>query len=168
MSDDYGRRHYLVIVVNADGEKHTRTFWHQLLRKALTGWTDLAADRVLRLRRGTLLSRYVRLFLAFFMSGVLHIFMDRAFELGSGDLASVIFFSLQALAIMVEDAVQAATAGLDVPGPVRRLVGYIWVVAFLWWSTPRWFYPGARAVDPGNMAPWSVVRWLSGGVEIGA
>lgn len=140
---------------NTDGISN---FWHQLLRKALTGWADFTSDKILRLRRGTLLSRYTRIFLAFFLSGLMHFPMDRAFGLRYSDLASVRFFSIQALGVMVEDGVQAATAGLAIPPRVRRLVGYVWVVVFLWWSTPTWFYPSARVGDPGGVVPFSFVR----------
>jgi len=136
------------------------------MRKNITAWGDFVSDRVLRLRRGTLTSRYTRIFLAFFFSGVMHIIGDRAFAIPYRAGGAVPFFCLQPLGIMLEDGVQAATRGWGIPGPVRRLVGYVWVVGFLWWSTPTWFYPIAQVGDTTEIVPFSVVRWATGGAEL--
>ncbi|KAF5671134.1 acetyltransferase [Fusarium denticulatum] len=86
------------------------TFWHRLFRKALAGWGDFIPDNVLRLRRGTLLSRYSRLTLAFFASGLMHHCLHHFYRLEFGERYEMeTYFLLQPLAIMLEDAVQAAT-----------------------------------------------------------
>lgn len=139
-----------------------RTFWHQCLRKALTGWADFVSDDVLRLQRGTVLSRYTRLSLAFLLSGVLHECQDRLYGLPKGALSSVTFFSLQALGIMVEDCARAATAAVPVPKPVRRAAGYVWVIFFLCLTTPLWSFPKMRLGDEGDLVPYSVAKRLFG------
>lgn len=131
------------------------TFWHQILRKTLTGWGNAIADDVLCLRRGTLVSRYTRLFLAFFISGALHHVMDLVPGLPHHEFVSVVFFSLQALGIMVEDAVQAATKNWGIPHKVKSVIGFVWLWAFLWWTTPRWLYETMRNPLTGHPLPFS-------------
>lgn len=135
-------------------------FWHQQVRKLLSGWGDAISDNVLCLRRGTLLSRYTRLFLAFFISGVLHHVHDMTWGVPHSKLSSVVFFSMQALGIMFEDAVQAVTKSWGIPQRVRSVVGFFWLWAFLWWTTPRWFYPTVRGGEDGALFPFSVTRYL--------
>ncbi|KAJ3534532.1 hypothetical protein NM208_g7503 [Fusarium decemcellulare] len=134
------------------------TFWHQLYRKSLTGWVDFVADKVLGFRRGTLLSRYTRLFLAFLVSGVMHHCLGYLYSFSADErFATEKFYALQALGIMFEDAVQAVTASISLPKLIRRAVGYIWVLAFLSWSTPICSYPSMRGGDPGPMVPIQVI-----------
>ncbi|KAM0351838.1 hypothetical protein ACHAPU_002351 [Fusarium lateritium] len=134
------------------------TFWHQLYRKSLTGWGDFIPDKILRLRRGTLLSRYTRLFLAFLTSGAMHHCMHYIYRFAADESFSIQkFYAVQALGIMFEDAVQAASVYLPLSKPLRRAVGYIWVLAFFGWSTPICSYPSMRGGDPGQMVPFSVV-----------
>ncbi|KAF5676105.1 acetyltransferase [Fusarium heterosporum] len=134
------------------------TFWHQLYRKSLTGWGDFVSDKVLRLRRGTLLSRYTRLFLAFLTSGAMHHCMHYIYRFTADESFSIEkFYVTQALGIMFEDAVQAASGNLPLSQPVRRAVGYIWVLVFFAWSTPIASYPSMRGGDPGQMVPFSVM-----------
>ncbi|KAF4120326.1 hypothetical protein GMORB2_3127 [Geosmithia morbida] len=135
------------------------TFWHQSLRKAITGWADYISDDVMRLTRGTLVSRYTRLLLAFFISGTLHLGQDRIYVTPGERYSSPTFFCVQALAIMVEDGLRALTAPLPIPQPVRRVVGYAWTVAWLWWITPIWMYPILRKGDVGSNVPFSLVHW---------
>lgn len=135
------------------------TFWHQSLRKAITGWADYVSDDLLRMARGTLASRYTRLLLAFLFSGMLHLGQDRVYGLGAEDISSPTFFCLQALAIMVEDGLRAMTDHLPIPRPVRRAIGYVWTVAWLWWITPLWMYPILRKEDLGSNVPFSFVNW---------
>lgn len=134
------------------------TFWHQLYRRQLTGWGDFIPDKTFGFRRGSLLSRYTRLTLAFLLSGLMHHPMVSVFSLGADDTWSCEkFFLLQAFGIMVEDAVQAMAGGLAIPGPFRRVLGYMWVAVFLVWSTPVWMYPPMRQGDSGHMIPFSLV-----------
>ncbi|KAL7783265.1 hypothetical protein V8C37DRAFT_397334 [Trichoderma ceciliae] len=78
-----------------------RRFWsnyyHQGLRKALSGPADWVIDLVIP--RGSLISRYSRLALAFFLSAVLH------HQAEGSETGQLIFFSSQALGIMLEDTV---------------------------------------------------------------
>lgn len=127
----------------------------------VTGWGDFIPDKVLRLRRGTLLSRYTRLLLAFLTSGVMHHCMQYIYRFAPEDSFAVEkFYAMQAFGIMFEDAVQAATAHFPVSKSVRRAVGYLWVIGFLSWCTPIMSYPSMRGGDPGQMVPFSVFGYM--------
>jgi hypothetical protein len=127
----------------------------------VTGWGDFIPDKVLRLRRGTILSRYTRLLLAFLTSGVMHHCMQYIYRFSAEDSFAVEkLYAMQAFGIMFEDAVQAMTAHVPVSKSVRRAVGYCWVLAFMSWSTPIMSYPALRGGDPGQMVPFSVVGYM--------
>ncbi|OJD31222.1 tri7-like toxin biosynthesis protein [Diplodia corticola] len=155
--------------------------WHQCLRRGLTAHADFVADRVLRIPRGcTLLSRYARLFAAFGLSGLVHHVCVRAMGVPPAESGALVFFLLQALGIVVEDAVQAvcgvgraagsgAGAGAGrglfarMNAGLRRGIGYVWVVAFVAWSSPTWFYAQSRVgTDPEILLPVRVARPLVG------
>ncbi|SCO89223.1 related to TRI7-trichothecene biosynthesis gene cluster [Fusarium oxysporum] len=136
-------------------------FWHQLFRKALTGWGDFIPDRVLRLRRGTPLSRYSRLILIFFTSALMHRCLHYFYRLEAGEWYEIeTFFLLQPVAIMFEDAMQAATVHIPLSRPLRWIVGFIWLCAFFTWVTPTFLYPTMRVPDPGQLLPFSVLGHL--------
>ncbi|KAI1009013.1 hypothetical protein LB504_001389 [Fusarium proliferatum] len=137
------------------------TFWHRLFRKALTAWGDFIPDKVLQLRRGTLLSRYLRLILAFFASGLMHRCIHYFYRLEAGERHEMeTYFLLQPLAIMFEDAVQAATVHIPLPRPLRWIIGFTWFCIFTTWVTPLFLYPTMRVADPGQLLPFSVVGHL--------
>lgn len=75
-------------------------------------------------------------------------------------------FPLQALGIMVEDAVQNLARSC-LPSSLQhsrvwRVVGYVWVASFLVWSTPPYFYPQIRlAPDPNSLIPVRLFRPLT-------
>ena len=138
-----------------------RTFWHQCLRQGLNGHADVIADSIIKIPRATILSRYTRLFLAFLISGLIHHSSDLAMGIPRVEAGSLVLFLLQPLGIMLEDAIQTLTRHVSTSGSlgrVRRTVGYVWVVVFLAWSTPKWFYPQQRlGIDPANLLPFHVV-----------
>lgn len=116
----------------------------------------------LNIPRGTSLSNYTQVYLAFAISGVLHAFGDFVVAGPSYTGISLRFFLSQALAITFEDAVLALArrAGFsDWPTRMARIVGYVWV--FVWFSVSLplfqdWqlaLYPEFEAV-----LPFSVVR----------
>ncbi|KAI6785817.1 uncharacterized protein J7T54_006156 [Emericellopsis cladophorae] len=100
-------------------------FYHQGLRRAITGPADAFVDQILRIRRGTLLSRYVRLTLAFALSGVIHWGAEVCSGVAKPDRSQFLFFTSQAFAVMSEDVVQSLykRSGRPLPALVERLVG---------------------------------------------
>ncbi|KAG2016475.1 toxin biosynthesis protein [Coprinopsis cinerea AmutBmut pab1-1] len=115
--------------------------WHQALRRTLTSNADFVAYKILRLPKKGVVSRYTRLFGAFFFSGVLHYFIDCVAMGHRGSLA-IRTFVLQACAITFEDAVVevAKRCGTPIrPNWFTRGVGIVWVVVWFAWSAAPWF-----------------------------
>jgi Membrane bound O-acyl transferase family len=143
-------------------------WWHQALRLPLSSTASFLASDVLRVRRGTLIARYLTLFLTFFVSGLLHLVADLTRGISWQASGALSFFCTHAGGIMLEDAVQAVlpvSAAHGWSSKCRRAVGYVWVLAFLVWSTPMWQYP-SLSVDTGlpedGLLPFSVLGWLVG------
>lgn len=146
-------------------------FWHQHLRKQLCAPTDVLVYDCLRLKRGTLLTRYAHLAMVFLLSGLLHWWMELGQGHGWRQSGQLHFWITQVVGILLEDGVQAVYrrwCGLrreKETSWTRRLVGYIWVVVFLWWSTPAWIYPmlaRRRGDEREKFLPFSIVGLLKG------
>lgn len=60
------------------------------------------------------------------------------------------FFSVQALGIIFESAVQAiwTRTGIQLPQFLQKGLGYIWVISWFCWITPTWSYTMMRHMDP--------------------
>lgn len=110
--------------------------WHQSVQNMVVPHNRFVARTLLRLPRGSFLSALVQLLVAFALSALLHV---------GGDYKAVrrldiswLFFVSQAFAIAAEDLVFRLFAWTSVSIPVwaRRLVGYIWVVAWFTFSVP--------------------------------
>lgn len=95
------------------------------------------------LPRGTVLSRYTRLAFAFLLSATLH---HRAEGSETGQL---VFFSIQSLAIMLEDAVQTLykMTGIKLSRGVEYALGYVWVLSWMLCVIPLWSYSTMRTMD---------------------
>jgi len=121
-----------------------------------TGPANYIADVVLNLPKGSLISRYSKTFLVFFISGAMHSIYELGGPVSVHPYGPWIFFCTQVIGILLEDGVQAMYRSLT--GNVRsdrlpplwiRIVGYFWVVAFLlFWSTPVWAFPAALFPKP--------------------
>ena len=123
-----------------------RNVWHQLLRAMFESHSNFIAHDVLHIPDGTLIARYLKIWIAFFISGLIHAGMaeTRYSIWGSG---SVHFFCTQAFGIMLEDGVQAlwSKALRSRPKPTgtplwHKVIGFVWLLAFMSWSTPVWSY----------------------------
>ena len=119
------------------------------MRGIVEPFSNLISNNILRLRRGTLLSRYMRIILAFYISGLLHVCIDVALGIRFWDSGSPRFFVMQALGITVEDAVQEIyqrNGGKS--NAYSRGLGYAWVSLWMVWTTPSWQWVLARATVP--------------------
>lgn len=116
-------------------------YYHQGLRKALSGPADWIIDSVLP--RGSLISRYSRLALAFFLSALLHHQAERS------ETGQLIFFSSQALGIMLEDTVYKlySFSPIQLPRRIEHALGYLWVLVWLVCLVPYWSYSTMRVTD---------------------
>ncbi|KAF7291773.1 hypothetical protein HMN09_01236900 [Mycena chlorophos] len=119
--------------------------WHQQNRRFLASHGRFFAHRILRLPRGTYLSAYTQLFVAFFVSGMMH-YIPEYMTLRNWGGGALRFFLMQALAILVEDRVLAL--GRQVVGSANtrrwKLLGYLWVWTWFAWTLPGWVDPLAR------------------------
>jgi hypothetical protein len=82
-------------------------------------------------------SRYTQLYVSFIISGIIH--TSGCLMAVHRDIGALRFFILQALAITAEDIMIAVAKGLGYRGGwLGKLVGYLWVAAWLGWSISPW------------------------------
>ncbi|KAK7012864.1 acetyltransferase sirH [Favolaschia claudopus] len=116
-------------------------FWHQIIRRILVSHSKLIAHRILNLHPGSTASAYTQLFVAFFLSGIIHysgqymLLRDESRPMPKGPL---VFFLAQAVVITLEDGLVAVGKKLHLTSGWWRVIGYAWVVAWLSISTPVW------------------------------
>ncbi|CCF33717.1 cytochrome P450 monooxygenase [Colletotrichum higginsianum] len=79
--------------------------WHQCLRSGLTGHADIIVNFAFPFRQ-RMVSRYLRLFIAFFISGMIHHSSDIAMGIAPQEAGSLRFFLLQPIGIVLEDSIQ--------------------------------------------------------------
>ncbi|KAF9526550.1 membrane bound O-acyl transferase family-domain-containing protein [Crepidotus variabilis] len=118
--------------------------WHQMMRRFLFSITTKAAWK-LGLPRGRRLTEVFQLFLAFFISAMIHYAGGDYMIFGRWHGGSLIFFSLQPLAIVVEGALiwLAHRVGISqyIPSTLRRLVGLLWVATWFAYTIPMMAEP---------------------------
>lgn len=140
-------------------------FWHQCIRSKVASPAYFATYSLLRLRKGGKIARYICILLTFATSGLLHL----AEEYGAGvplhQSGSMRFYCFQALGILLEDAVQAISrSSIDYKqSPWTKAVGYIWLVVWMSWTTPAWFYPklmNNTGSEKDQVLPFSLLAWL--------
>ena len=112
----------------------------------------------------------MRIFLTFYLSGVLHALAEYAGGRHLQDSGTLRFFSTQVVGIIIEDGVEAVYryargCSMDVSVPLwARSIGYLWVMAFLVWSTPAWIYPDAAEQPKQPLLPFTILsQYMSGG-----
>ncbi|CAG9942328.1 unnamed protein product [Clonostachys rosea f. rosea IK726] len=137
--------------------------WHQMFRSFLTGHADLIVGNCLPfLSRHSLISRYTRLTIAFFISGAIHYRADQLMGVPNSENGAIIFFMLHALAIMAEDSI-APVISAFLPLSIRRVLGLFWVLIFFVWSTPTWSYANTRVGnDAAGLLPIRLIGpWVA-------
>lgn len=153
--------------------KFWAAFWHSGLRNPLVGTANFVTDDVLCLPKGTIVTRYVRIFNTFVLSGTIHALVDNTAGVAPSENLAMTLFIMQAVGITLEDFVewiyrtytlgrppQAKDEKVDGKGGVetstawQRAVGYLWVAAWLIWTTPAWSYQNIR-LDAGQLFPFS-------------
>ena len=123
--------------------------------------------KVLRLRRGSLSARNSFTFFAFFFSGMVHLATDIGMNVPPSQSGALRFFCTNALGIMLEDGVREIyrrlNGGKHPTGVWSRIIGYVWVVIFLSWSTACWKYPQLRTTRwEDRVLEFGVLRSLLG------
>ncbi|KZT51241.1 hypothetical protein CALCODRAFT_477393 [Calocera cornea HHB12733] len=121
--------------------------WHQLCRQFLTANAQFVSRSILGVKKGNPLLRYLELYLTFFLSGAVHWVGSYALlRHHTGANRTMLFFLLQAAVITLEDFIVAFGKRLGIKdGWSVRLLGYVWVVAWLVLLTPIWTEPLVKA-----------------------
>jgi hypothetical protein len=138
------------------------------MRWPLTSISNFLTRDVLRLPRPSILERYTNIYFVFLGSGIFHHVHATFIRPPTEESNSILFFSSFALGIMIEDGVQEAWRRLSgqpaktkVSSPPlwQKIVGFIWVAAWLMITSPWYLYPDARLpVDSKWIVPISVVE----------
>lgn len=141
------------------------SFYHQLIRRGCSSVGYFVTYSSLRFRNGGLIGRYLCIFITFAVSGVFHTLSDIMQGIPWQESGAMEFFCMQTLGIMMEDAVQALYRSrrgnkARTSHWAIRVQGYMWVVAWLVWSTPRWTYPLMQRDQGGGILPFSLIRLL--------
>ncbi|KAL8672926.1 MAG: hypothetical protein Q9168_002632 [Polycauliona sp. 1 TL-2023] len=143
-------------------------FYHQLVRRGCGSIAHAATYRLLQLQRGGFLGRYLFILLTFAVSGAFHTCSDVSQGIRLGQSGAIRFFCMQTLGILIEDGMQASwqsppgEPGTRRPSLLIRMMGYMWVVLWLVWTTPSWTYPMMKIDQGGRILPFSVltnIRW---------
>ncbi|KAG2022028.1 hypothetical protein GB937_004122 [Aspergillus fischeri] len=127
-------------------------FWHRLAVAPCVSSGRMITRRVARLQPGSQHEKISIAFWAFFVSGIFHVVADWA----SGEpcylIDDMFFFVANFLAGAIESAIgkglenamkrskNGMVRGLLRSGIVRKMIGYIWVLGFMFWITPKWQY----------------------------
>jgi hypothetical protein len=131
---------------------------------------------------GTLGSSYTQLYVAFFLSGLIHtggdIVLSSLPSATSRSFFSMTFFLLQAFIITIEDIFIGIARRLRVKSSVwTRVLGYVWVATWFGWCVSEFVKEGVRAgmgiEKPGadrNAMDSNLVQVMLGllGFDIGA
>jgi len=143
----------------------------------LVGLGRLVANKVLNFPRGSNLSSYTQLYVAFFLSAIIHTSGDFVSE-GRIPSRSFKFFLLQAAAITLEDLVAYIAKqwlrprGIELkPGKAGeswvevavRVIGYCWVTLWLCLTLPVWLDElnvfGFCSTDRQPIAQFLLNKW---------
>lgn len=150
-----------------------RKFWHQLLRINFTAISNYITRDILGLAKSSFLERYTHVFCVFLLSGILHLTADVVGNIPMGESGAMVFFLSFVLGYMIEDGVQAvwrtrfqgsatseagSTNSQKEPEMWKKVLGYIWVLAFLTITSAVYFEPVRKRPERQlALVPWSFV-----------
>jgi len=118
-------------------------FWHQTNARKFSSIAHYTVHQWLNLPRGTLVSRYLRIVLAFLSSGFMHLLDDFASGVKFQDSGAMRFFIAQGLGMVIEDIFykKYRSSTTVIPKNISRVLGYVWVSLYLTWTVPAYIYP---------------------------
>ncbi|PWY74916.1 hypothetical protein BO83DRAFT_388228 [Aspergillus eucalypticola CBS 122712] len=151
-----------------------RKFWHQILRIKFTAISNYITRDVFGLAISSFLERYTNVFCVFPLSGILHLASDVVRNKPMRESGAMVFFLSFVLGYMVEDGVQAvwrkrfqdsstseasSTNSQKEPEIWKKVLGYIWVLAFLAVTSAVYFEPVRKSPERQlALVPWSFVE----------
>ncbi|KAL7803494.1 membrane bound O-acyl transferase family domain-containing protein [Trichoderma aethiopicum] len=136
-------------------------FWHQAIRQKISSPAYYTTYSLLGFRKGGIVGRYLFILLTFTVSGLFHLFGEEYPDGIRWDQSGTLrFYSIQALGFMLEDAIQAVWSRVFHCRYNRwtRATGYVWVLFWVFWTSPAYFYPLQLTVtEKKAILPFSVV-----------
>ncbi|KAK8075552.1 hypothetical protein PG997_010215 [Apiospora hydei] len=142
------------------------TFWHQINTHRLSSMAMFLMHNVLHLPRGTILVRYLRIWLIFLFSGVQHVAIDVASGISLQHSGAMRFFWIQPLGLVIEDLfLSLFNGGSQRAGQPFKLwqhfLGWIWVGLWMAWTAPAYLYPimALEASEAGGVVPVSIIGY---------
>ncbi|KAI0200184.1 membrane bound O-acyl transferase family-domain-containing protein [Astrocystis sublimbata] len=140
-------------------------FWHQINTHRLYVASNWLMHTLLRLPRGSSAVRYLRVFLVFILSGILHVGIDFASGIEWRESGALKFFTIQPIGILIEDVfasiymsyVKAPDARASV---MQRCVGFLWVGLWMAWTVPAYMYPVLNSTEDTGVVPISVINLI--------
>jgi hypothetical protein len=151
----FSRTQLLILPLNSK-------FWHQILKSPLASNANAITALLLpkSLQRSTL-ARYSKIFFSFALSGVSHAVSPLGSTKGSQQIrGTIFFFPAQVVGIAIEDLAIGCfrrVTGRKDGGTLGRVLGFVWVMAWMSWCCPIWVYPTLRRGGEG-MVPYSFIR----------
>lgn len=120
-------------------------FWHQTNARKFSSIAHYTVHGCMKLPRGSIGARYLRMLVAFLSSGIMHLLGDLAAGVQLRDSGAMRFFLAQALGMIIEDvairAYRRLPPGTKIPLVAEKGLGFLWVAIFLTWSVPAYMYP---------------------------
>ncbi|KAF2499988.1 hypothetical protein BU16DRAFT_578028 [Lophium mytilinum] len=140
-------------------------FWHQGMGTSLTGPARYITTQIFHLPTSSLVGRYFYIMLVFQLSGLIHVVGDVAAGVPMRESGVREWFSVQALGLPIEDLVAAMTGtSKNEDGKLwQKIVGFIWVCAWMVWTMPVWTYPISRMSPGEGVLPFSLIGWFKRG-----
>ncbi|CZT06852.1 uncharacterized protein RAG0_12483 [Rhynchosporium agropyri] len=139
--------------------------WHQATRKLFATPANFLVDEAFMFQKKSPPNVYSKIFVTFFISGVMHQIADWTTGMDWAASGAIKFFYFQVVGILLEDTIglfYRLSTGRDLKSPPKiwtRMLGYLWVTFFLlFWTTPGWFYPMARSsvgTEQGKVIPYN-------------
>ncbi|GFG05006.1 hypothetical protein IFM61606_02643 [Aspergillus udagawae] len=127
-------------------------FWHRLTVAPCVSSGRLITRRVAGFRPGSQHEKVFIAFWAFLLSGICHVVADWAAGEPCYPVDDMFFFIANFLAGAIESAIgkrlehamkkskNSKVRWLFRSGIVRQIIGYAWVLGFMFWITPKWQY----------------------------
>ncbi|KIL63497.1 hypothetical protein M378DRAFT_164366 [Amanita muscaria Koide BX008] len=146
-----------------------RTFWgrswHQVLRWPGVSHGRFLAYELLHLHRKSKVAYLVQLYTTFAITALIHVGGEYTFLGYWSHRHALRFFLLQPIAITVEEFVIQTGRNLSIQGP-WRLLGYLWVLAWLTYTVPGWIEPLLRGGLADTAPSLGIVSRFLAGIKL--
>ena len=118
-------------------------FWHRSTFRTYIGYGTLVAEKLFRLKRGTVAHKICVEFVVFLVSGIAHAAVTKTLGFSCGYWEDLVWFCGNFVAILAETAFQTVFARVlrKSSGLVSKALGATWLFAFFFWSLPKSHFP---------------------------